>query len=216
MVTFDQARANPTLRQAFLDGLDLGDMRRRCKVTYSNKNKYAHSLAALTGSRIPLRGMIDDTPLIAVRDLMFTETMITNEEDVLNLLYDHERTHVAQFEQGLVNSVYHSVDTFSAAGMLHGRCLSDARKFLVIKTAIHLYSRIIETPAYEQQLNGRWCPSAASRKNAEEALRSYALTERYANEVCGENMTALILDDPVCAYAKLITGDNILEIHTRI
>ncbi|HIH24280.1 TPA: hypothetical protein HA251_04570 [Candidatus Woesearchaeota archaeon] len=107
-ITLDDARAEPSLRQAFLDGLDLGDLRFRINDLHHAReddasNLHADIVAAIYKQQSLATTILtaEEHPSIVVTDIMFNTPAITSIDDVLSAIYDHEGTHVDQYLDAL-------------------------------------------------------------------------------------------------------------------
>ncbi|HIH24281.1 TPA: hypothetical protein HA251_04575 [Candidatus Woesearchaeota archaeon] len=191
MVTFEEARADPTRRQVFLDSLDIGDLRKIVTgIHYVDdidtsafahpKKKYGDELVAATAPP-DLEGH-DQRPTIVVTRTMFDTPIICGIDDVLSTVHDHEGAHATQY--GDWTRAADRIISTIHLGFEKRFCKHDD---LTTRKIISLAEVVLEAhneiPAYTQQLTGKYAPamSPAMRFHVESNLRTYAAVVDIAN-----------------------------------
>lgn len=214
MITFDQARADPKLRQTFLDGLDLGDLRERVR-----KIQYSHTTRRRSTAYMDMknddyleRAFFRGKMRINVHEILFEDSCAQSEEDVCNFLYDHEGTHIIQTREGLITRISNAYEDFLFVSDICRFLLPKQKRVWVNVVGRELLLANCEIPAYKQQLNGKYQLSPEAREFVERSANVYAHLQSAGNNIMGDDITAEILRHPIRTFRFLTSGDNVEKI----
>nr|MBA4405352.1 hypothetical protein [Nanoarchaeum sp.] len=157
MVTFEEARREPKLRQSYIEQVDLGEfapyIQDVCYVSSRNVNKSDKGFVMyILGSRRAVLGIPGTKPTIYVLPCAFKRNskVITTEDDFISVLKYHEGTHAKQNFKGTPTELGATARYIKQYGLVE--CIFFMNRQFYEDGLLLFSSREQEIEAYTRQL----------------------------------------------------------------